>query len=525
MLSFNELWRNACEENTPQPDGAAGDLVAAFATLFDAEQVEFAQLGEAALFLCDLSKLGFAGMDLTVVMVTHPCEDLQANQALRELLRQYREAAESVGFCLHIVLSEQVNATRLFDDVVTMCQAEMERLFASKLPAPTLFAVMCSQVDIRRLCPFNTSREARGVMFKGRRLELGQLTSALDTNFVVSGARRIGKTSLLRKAYDALRIRSEFRGQTFYFNCITWGGFEDCCNRIAHLVEPKKELRMDKGLRNAAYMLQRRSLNGTKPLLFFFDELDRVVNRDATVGWPFFRLLAEATSSRWVRAVMAGYRSISRLTYGKDGKSFSSSMRDDTPFHGAIEELFLEPLSYEDTRSLILDPFDRIKISVHNTAEIHERVWQGTRGYPFLVQFYGEELYRNALHRGAQEISIVDLETIETGYRLSDFLESHFLENTIENGRPAKEERLCAFLYARANPPEPWAEGDFLAACQAEGYNLTIDKIHRALRNLYHANIVAFENERYPFTFPLLGKILRTAFPDLNTVLNSLGGN
>jgi hypothetical protein len=524
--NFPDLWHRACKEGEPDPNGAAGELMAAFGAALDVEQIEYACISRAALFLFDLSSLGFSGLDTNVVMVSHPPRDRDEAREQATLLEDYKHAINSDGFCFHILLSANLPPPNPFLPAslgaALLCGADLTRLFASEVPNAVFFEVLRRQVTLQRLCPFNTTHEARGAMFRGRRTELNRLVNDLDTHFVVSGARRIGKTTLLKRACQLLRRRGhDYRGRVFYFNCITWGNYWDCFDRLAHAIDPRRERRIEKNVRNVSYMLERASFRGSKPLLLFFDELDRVVDNDSAVGWPFFNVLAEGAAARWLRVVFTGYRSMARLVLDKDANRSASAVRADTPFLGALEPLPLQPLNRADTFALIADPFRTVEIPLRGQEQILERIWHGTAGYPFLVQFYGEQLYQRCTEKSPQEITLQDVGEVEDSHELRDYLETHFLENTLSGGRPAERERLCAFLYAH-HGSAPWTKGDFWEACKDSGHPLEIDDLNEALRNLYNAKVLSFGGGRYSFTFPLLSKILREAYPRLSTLLDSI---
>ena len=514
------LWKEICSERPLDPDGAAGQLMEEIAGLLEIEMVEYAQVRETALFLLDLSKLGFKGMDLNVVILAHPARDEEEKKVHAELIRDYKHATESIGFCFYITLQmAPVEANDYIPsslEAVNVTGADIKRLFESKAPRAGFFEIIRSQVQIQRLCPFNVSREARGAMFRGRRNELDRLVYDLDTHFLVTGARLIGKTSLLMKAYNVLRVRPEMRRRVYYFDCSTWGGYLDCAHRLAHSIEIRKEQRIALDERNIAYLLERRSAHGLHPLLLFFDEFDRVVDMDMGTGWPFMKLLHEAVSGKWVRLVFAGFRSMEHLYEKELGDKAS-------PFHGALTLMTLDPLSQNETSGLLIDPFLGVDIHVKGQSEVTRRVYRNSKGYPFLVQYFGEKLFQKATSRDSREIDIQDVIDVEESFEIGDFLETLFLMNTIIGGVPATLERTCAFLFAHNGADSSWTKGDFLKACQENGHEyLDIYEIHDALKNLYNARVLSYEGRKFRFTFPLLRDILRDSYPDLDAVLNSM---
>jgi len=524
MAAFQDLWQKACNEAAPDPAGAAGELIAALAALLKVEQIEYAKLEGAAVFLLDLSSLGFCKMSLNVLMIAHPPSTaLQARQQV-ELLQEYKHAVHSVGFCFLLFLAEsrlpQYSEIPEFLDAVLLSGSDLRRLFASHAIEGVFFELLRSQVSLEELNPFNTTHEARGAMFRGRRSELHQIVSQLDTNFAVSGARRIGKTSLLRRAYDALRTQKAHRDRTFYFNCINWGNFWDCCDRLAHQIDPRREMRIEKGAKNIVYMLERRSFKGSRPLLLFFDEIDRVIENDETSQWQFFRIISEAMSERWIRIAIAGYRSIALLALGMRQGSRQISARSDTPLLDALVTITLKPLSRSETQALFADPFKSVHITIRPEDGVLDRIWKGTGGYPYVVQFYGERLFQAASQRSPHEVLLLqDVDDFENSFEIDDFLLTHFLENTVDSRGPVSLERVCAFLLAHARGTLSWTEGQFSEACRQHHGVVDPGILHEALRNLIHAQVLVYSAGLFSFGLPRLRLVLHRSYPDLKALL------
>ena len=74
-FSFPTQWQECCQEADPSPYGSAGKLLTALGDLLRVEQVAYEKVERTALFLLNLSTLGLKGMDLNVVMVSHPPQD------------------------------------------------------------------------------------------------------------------------------------------------------------------------------------------------------------------------------------------------------------------------------------------------------------------------------------------------------------------------------------------------------------------------------------------------------------------
>jgi len=453
-------------------------------------------------------------MDLNVAIVSHPPRDEEEMRRQAIILADQKDALQSIGLCFQILLTPTLPPPNPFMrpdlQAIFLCGNDLRHLFDSDSPNFVLYEIIRRQVPVHRLCPYDTTHEARGAMFFGRQKELSRLVEESETSFMVSGARRIGKTSLLIRARNALRARGEFRTRAFYFNCLTWGGYRDCFRWIAHGMAPKAEIRIDKGVRNITYLLERQSRHGSKTIWMFFDEVDRVVELDAEAGWPLFRVLKTATSEGCIRPVFAGFRSVSHLN------------RRDSPFYEALLPLTLQPLKKSETEQLVAIPLRSAGVTIQSESRVLERIWNGSQGQPFVVQFYAQQIYNLACGREPQEAGPADIDTIENDADVSAFLLEHFLENTISSASPVKSERLCALLLANKETSIEWTEGEFLAACRDCGHPLEMDEVHDALRNLLHANVLSCTSYRYRFALPLLRDALRKAFPNLGVIVDSL---
>lgn len=527
---FERIWAAATQECPPQPMGAAGQLVQSIADLLDVDQVEHSSIDPAAFFLVDFSSLGFIGMDLNLLAVLHiPTDDSVAEVQYR-LLADFSHMVNITGFCFFIYLTDHPLPHR--PEVppslrpIFLTRSDLVDLFASRLPQAVLFQIIRRQVPLERMCPFDTTTEAHTDTFRGRRRELDRLVHDLNTSFLISGGRRIGKTSLLKRAYHILRTHRHYRSsqdqreRVFYLNCLTWGDWRDCCIRLAHVIDPRSETRIETGTRNVSYMLQRRSHSAQRPLLLFFDELDAVVDQDGNIGWKFLSVLAEAVSMGWIRVVFAGYRSVARLnTEYRTHPNHQADQTQSNPFQGKLASLFLEPLSRVETHSLLSEPFRSLDIPLREEHSLLERIWQTTNGNPWIVQFYGERLFRLACERSSPEILLQDLDQVESGFELHDLLLAHFLDNTLENGKPMHIERLCAYLLSTNESDSYWAEGDFLTACRRVIQNVVFDDVHSALRTLTQTGILGYTRGHYSFTLPVVKQAIKSTFPEIKAIL------
>jgi hypothetical protein len=519
VVRFERLWNYAVHESSPNPEGATGQLLRAFAEVLTAEVIEYTASSQAATFLLDLGSQPFAGMGLNVIIVTHPPADEAESRATATLLAEYREAVRSIGLCIHVLLQEDMPTPNphvpTSTDIIYLAKDDLERIFTSRAPGAALFSVIKRYMHLERLNPFNTTDVARGSMFVGRRREVDCLVKDQSKQFLVMGARLIGKTSLLIKARDVLCVDQEVRNRVSYFDCSNWGGYRDCVVRLMAKLDPKKERRAEVSLREVTFMMRRQSHDGRKPLLLFFDEFDGLTTRDFRSGWQFTKLLAEAVANQWIRVVFAGFRDVQALRQAWHGMT-------DSPFLGGLDLLNLGPLEQRDARSLLFDPLSAANIELCESDALVSRVLEHSAGQPFIVQFYGESLFRLGQECAPSEVTLDDVQQIEESDELSGFLMNHFVWNTENATHVASDERACVLLYVHLAKKEAWSQQDFETNCFDHYKPLGMGPLTVALQNLLHAQILAQSKRRYVLAFPLLHDVLLDAYPNLDKAMQHL---
>jgi hypothetical protein len=181
-------------------------------------------------------------------------------------------------------------------------------------------------------------------------------------------------------------------------------------------------------------------------------------------------------------------------------------------------------LTRSDSDKLLEEPLRQANVELQQPGLIKDSLWNLAAGYPFLVQFLGQLLYRQAVSRFPHILTVDDLRLVTDGTEIAQFLESHFLENTIHEGMPSVSERACALVFSHS-PDGQWTALDFLEACQRHHVTLGLDPfrtINHALRSLVDAQILALHRTKYDFAFPAMRQLLTDCYPRLDAALRAL---
>jgi AAA+ ATPase superfamily predicted ATPase len=496
-MNIEEIWEKAIREDSPDPNGAVGELINLWAKSLQSEVVWDRREENTAIFFIDLSNLMLRGLDTNILMVVHPAGNPEEEKKIYELL-EYSAVKATAAHCLCFVVFLEEKARIAKDlhpeliDIVVLDGESVKKQFKSGAPEKILFDIILKQVNIARLCPFDTTRPARGDMFVGRRDEIRSLVQDIETSFLVTGSRRVGKSSLLLKASEILMKHDEYKDRVHLMYCETLSAFNESASHIVNLIDPKKERKALRNPQNLLRFFKVKSKYGEKPLILFFDEFDRITDFESKNDWQLLRCLQNAVEKKYIRVTFAGYRSVLQL-----------NENNDSPFHQKLKFIKLPPLEEKDSFSLFILPFQRIGIKIVDPDFVSKKILHFSGGYPYVIQFYGEGLFEQIVRKETQELKPEDIFTFEESFAYNEYIIGHFLENTEKN------ERLLAILYAFSEDTNPWSEEDFRREIFTNGLHLNIEDIHKAARNLVLANIFEFQNSKFAFIFPIFREQIR----------------
>jgi len=523
-IDFNELWNHAIREIPPSCKGLAKKLVESLTILFDIEWVEFLQGENTAFFLVDMSPLGYSRLDLNILAIVHPSQDKEKiNEDLR-LEQLIREQASAEGLVFKIILDDTPGISSQLtrrENTVYLFREDLERLFSSITPQIAIFDIIHQYVPLARANPFNTKKEARGAMFVGRESELAKLTSPdnFGKNYALTGARFIGKTSLLVKAHHYLTHRPATKGRSLLINANSIQGILELSHRMAWAIDPKKDIRISISSEHLIRLFQEASKKGREPLLLFFDEADSMLAIDANTGWNILKVLQEAVQARYIRVVFAGFNNIEDVL---------NLPLCPLSFPRYFEHIILKPLTKYDLEQLIKNPFNESKITIESSSSVLTRIWELSEGYPFIIQYIGEKLFDLSIKRVPPHIIPEDIESNVIGnYDFDRFLKSYFLYNTMRGNEPFITARAAAYLYIHKSGGKPWTDGDFMSAIDKAGYvkYASMDKVLVALSMLYNMRLLEYTKEGYVLGIKILADVIKRSYPDRDYLLQIIIGD
>ena len=227
------------------------------------------------------------------------------------------------------------------------------------------------------ITPYEPEKPAKGWRFFARHEELKEIKHSTN-NYIIIGARKIGKTSILREleAY----FRREKRA-VYFLDLENCKSKEQIIAAIANKIDPKEvyrekrksEVLSSSFLERIIQKLIRISKNEKAILLI--DELGQAVINSNKDKWEIVGVLRKLAQSEHLRLIATGYYEFSKLS----GDSSS-------PFLNLARYIKLKPLKKDELHEFIVTPL-MLWGECENKEELIGFVYDNIGGHPLLLQY------------------------------------------------------------------------------------------------------------------------------------------
>jgi Cdc6-like AAA superfamily ATPase len=397
--------------------------------------------------------------------------------------------------------------TNINYNLVLIGAEEQKKIVSSRRPSGELLDLISAQVPISFLSPYETRSPVTGSRFFGREQEVSRILANPDTNHVILGIRRIGKTSLLREIERILKERDE-NSQVFYIECSDLLSADDYIREVVRKLNPRElpRLEMQKYIFFFPNFLERMSKLYKSKIIFLLDEIDNLVIMQRG-NWDLFRMLRASSNKGACQYIIAGFREAMREQYLLD-----------SPFYNFAQEIRLSEFTRQQARDLIITPMENLRVRFHNQEEVIDRIYSETSGQPNLIQFYCLILLRRLDQTGGREISPENLVDVYQDESFTSHLLTSFMQNT--------ENREKALVYAiLISGQEAGSKGfgfeeidDYL---RKNGISLRQNSIIEASNLLTLAGILHKKGRNFYFSSPVFTKVLNQSY-DLNFLFRKI---
>lgn len=293
--------------------------------------------------------------------------------------------------------------------------------------------------------PYEPNDPAEGWRFFGRRKELDQLVNS-SSNYWVIGARKVGKTSLLREAKRMLEERGE---KVIDIPCQYYSRPAQLVGEIVRAIEPKlmdmvnrRHTRLGEPLLAAGL---RSLLRRFQSVTLILDEVGQVISNNPQDDWVFMGTLREFSHRGNLRVFMSGYQEV-----------YLKQSEFESPFVNFATTLELVGFTDAEIEECILDPLS-VWGSINDKGKLVRLITSRVGRNPLLLQYLGAALF----------------ERVFEDTRSIDVLATHLIEqDPLPTFRPAVRE-----IFDR-NTPSPVERYLFCRRCwDAEQAQQRLDQV------------------------------------------------
>jgi Cdc6-like AAA superfamily ATPase len=459
------------------------------------------------LYYADLSswKLRLSNRTPVICVKASDLDRTSSQHVMQSLADVVRERSLSRQVVLILVEGNSFplfkHKTSLNYNLVLIGAEEHKRVVQSRRPSGELLDIISTQVPISFLSPYETRAPVTGSRFFGREQEISRILANPDTNQVILGIRRIGKTSLLRETERLFNEREE-SARVFYLECSDLLSTDDYVREVVRKLNPRElpRLQMQKYIFFFPNFLERMSKQFKSKIIFLLDEIDNLVIMQRG-DWELFRMLRASSNKGVCQYIIAGFREAMREQYLLD-----------SPFYNFAQEIRLSEFSRQQARDLIVTPMENLRVRLHNQEEIVNRIYDETSGQPNLIQYYCLILLRNLDQTGKRELSPESLLDVYADEGFTSHLLTSFMQNT--------ENREKALIYAILLSAEEAGKKGFSQEVidnmlHKGGIDLKQKSIDDACNLLTLAGVIYRKGKDFYFASPVFTKVLQQSY-DLN---------
>jgi hypothetical protein len=433
---------------------------------------------------------------------------------LDEHFKAAAELADGQGNFTFLTMGESESAvTRLkklckSKYAVLICEDDLKRIALSRDRIEAMRQVVFPQIRPSTLSPFRFKGPVTGDSFVGRKAEMHRVLNSSTGNFVVLGARTIGKSSLLLTMRDRL-ISGVDKGraipvfvdatQNHQLRHFQQNLMQAILRIVAQnsividRIDPGEDFFEDlaAGLRESGHRY-----------FFMIDEVDNLLE-DAKIT-RFEEFVRSVSNSGTGRFVISGYRTL--RVHTEDRESF---------FFNLFEPIVLNPLSKMDASNLVRKQMARINVGIESDQVVERILDRGSTFAAYLQEMCHRLLVQLDEPDRSRVISIADVDAVYESEGFTNLITSAV---TVHQDRPLEVLERLILYWAAECPAVQFTEEELLTALTRYIYQLRITEVRNALQYLTLTYLLSEAKGRYSYYLPHLREKLRQG-PKLENML------
>jgi hypothetical protein len=396
--------------------------------------------------------------------------------------------------------------------IVIIDRENQEDILYSRRPTGVLRDLISAQLSISLLAPYETAAPVVGSRFFGRDYEIARILENPDTNHIILGIRRIGKTSLLKEIERRLRENEEDKehDHIIYLDCSDLFSTDDYIREVVRKLNHRELPRLH--LQQYAFFfpdfLERMARRYHRKIIFLLDEIDNLIIMQRGF-WELFRMLRASANKGFCQYIMAGFR-----------EAMVEQASLESPFFNFAQEVRLNEFKLKQAQELIVTPMENLGVHFRNKEGVVGQIYEETAGHPNLIQYYCTILLRSLDldQMGRREIGLDNLIDVYNDEGFKRYLMTSFMENTRN-----REKALVYAVLLQINGGRlgGFSQSAMDAALRKQGIVLPQNMLNAACEVLKLAGIFDQRGKDYFFTSPVFAKVLLQSYDVLHLLVKA----
>jgi hypothetical protein len=459
-------------------------------------------VGEFELFLVDLSdwKLRFSDRTPLIWVRSEARDRLLAP----ELVESLRDVAREQGWhhrqCIILLdaggtdLKDQVS-TQYFPRFVIVDAEDQDNILAARSFTGSLLNLVCEQVPISSLAPYQTSAPVTGSTFFGREREIARMLTQSETSIAITGVRRIGKTSLLREAHRRLLDQGENPARCVWLDASTLSTPHHFVQEVVRQLRTKELKRLQHPERYWFFFpdfLRRMHARHGGRITIFLDEADDFLLW-AREEPEWLTAMRASMNAGHCRCILSGFEILQAELFDQG-----------SPLFMRFERLSLGPFERREVEEVMVKPMRSLRLHLEDVNKLVGQVYTDTRGHPLLVQYYCRELVEQLERRGSRTVGPASL----AGIYDSNGFRAQIINSFRDNLKNPEKVLVYALLLSFSESKKEFGQDEMYGALRKQGCPYSAQEIDQACEHLVLAGVFSRHGPNYQFANAVFPRML-----------------
>jgi len=500
---FSYFWQNVVESNGSALEDEVSKFMNFFCELLEIERVYSEQGDGFYISYLDMSSIQMKVSETAPFFVARI--SMEDEHEINNLFLKIKNKIYENNFQNHVCFITVIGMASFFKtlckdsllDLVVLDKKSINQVAESQKPRSAFIKICKEQINVQRLSPYEIVDPVVGRMFYGRKEEMKKLVKREDINFVITGCRKVGKSSLILSAYN--QIRKEANTFPLFLDCHSYKTIDGFVKQVVTRLEISELRRMT--VDKFHDFLRRMKKKYQKRITFILDEADGLLANDKNYDWTLFNILCAAHAEGYCRFILTGYRTV-----------FEESRNLNSPLYRFLEQIRIHDLDHDSAVALITQPIRDMGILFQDTGKIIDEIIKQTSRQPNLIQFICKKLVEIESKRNTNLITFNDLLEVEKSSEYRHYITDTFIINT------TSFEALT--VYCMVNYVE-FNLKDIDEELLKREIFLKVNELERICTILEMANVLYKIDGKYRFSNPALPKILKEDY-DMDFMIKKL---